>query len=149
MFRRDITRLTQELRALPDDVLWKTVPGVSNCAGNLALHLEGNLREYIGRQLGGVAYTRRRPEEFSATGVPVAELVRRFEELRSLIPDVLARVSAEQLALDYGDPTMGKNMSTRQVVMSLLAHFSYHLGQIDYLRRVLTGNSALDLAPLE
>jgi hypothetical protein len=65
LFRRDLNRLIQELRAFPsDEKLWAVLPGISNSAGNLILHLEGNLREYIGRQLGGVAYTRQRDLEF-------------------------------------------------------------------------------------
>jgi hypothetical protein len=74
LFSRDITRLIQELQAFPDTAsLWKTQPGVTNSAGNLALHLEGNLREYIGRQLGHVDYTRDRPAEFGRKDVEQAE----------------------------------------------------------------------------
>ena len=70
LFARDITRVIQELRAFPDtDSVWKTAPGVTNAAGTLALHLEGNLREYIGRQIGRIDYQRDRPLEFSARGV--------------------------------------------------------------------------------
>jgi hypothetical protein len=65
LFRRDIARLLQQIHAFPDDAsLWQAVPGVNNCAGNLVLHLEGNLREFVGRQLGGVPYQRNRPAEF-------------------------------------------------------------------------------------
>ncbi len=57
LFVRDLERLIQELQAFPDTAsVWKTAPGVTNAAGTLALHLEGNLREYIGRQLGQIAY---------------------------------------------------------------------------------------------
>jgi hypothetical protein len=75
LFRRDLSRLLDQLRAIPsDDALWAAPPGVTNAAGTLALHLEGNLREYIGRQLGGTRSTRRsfsmspcKPENFSCT----------------------------------------------------------------------------------
>src|SRR4029079_9711561 len=74
LFDRDLTRLEQELRAFPDtETLWMVAPGVSSAAGTLALHLEGNLREYIGRQLGHHEYTRDRACEFSARGVPQQE----------------------------------------------------------------------------
>lgn len=54
LFRRDLARLQQEVNAFNDDQgLWLRLPGVENTAGNLVLHLEGNLREFIGRQLGG------------------------------------------------------------------------------------------------
>ena len=53
LFARDLRRLQQQLDAFPDDAtVWATAPGVTNSAATLALHLEGNLREYIGRQLG-------------------------------------------------------------------------------------------------
>src|SRR5512139_1159238 len=87
LFARDLRRLQQELEAFPDDAsLWVTAPGVTNSAGTLALHLEGNLREYIGRQLGGGSYRRDRPAEFSTRGVPQADLVARTDRLRADIP---------------------------------------------------------------
>lgn len=53
LFRRDLTRLNQQIEAFPDDAsLWSVLPGITNSAGNLVLHLEGNLKEFVGRQLG-------------------------------------------------------------------------------------------------
>lgn len=53
LFRRDLTRLGQQIAAFPnDEALWLTLPGVANTAGNLSLHIEGNLREFVGRQPG-------------------------------------------------------------------------------------------------
>ena len=70
LFSRDLTRLVQELQAFPsDESLWERAPGVKNSAGNLVLHLEGNLREFVGRQLGQVAYKRARDQEFAPNGV--------------------------------------------------------------------------------
>src|SRR5579871_6639355 len=88
LLRRDLTRLRQQIEAFPDDgSVWQTGPGVSNSAGNLALHLEGNLREYIGRRLGGIAYERNRPGEFSQKGLSRTALAARIESL-----DVVAAV---------------------------------------------------------
>src|SRR5690242_6977458 len=95
---RDLARLLQELRAFPDtDALWAVAPGVSNAAGTLALHLEGNLREYIGRQVGHFEYTRDRPREFSARGVAQAELIQRIEAVRQAIPPVIGALGPEAL----------------------------------------------------
>jgi hypothetical protein len=147
LFSRDIHRLIQELQAFPDTAaVWKTAPGVSNAAGTLALHLEGNLREYIGRQLGGIEFTRDRPREFSARGVEQAELIARLEKVRDTIPPVIAALSAAQLDADYPEKVLGKPTSTRQFLIHLLGHLNYHLGQVDYLRRFATGNGAIDLA---
>ena len=82
LFQRDLTRLVQELEAFPSqESLWAKVPGISNAAGNLFLHLEGNMREYIGRQLGGVAYTRNRDLEFGSAPITRAALMQRIETL--------------------------------------------------------------------
>jgi hypothetical protein len=149
LFARDITRLAQEVRAFPDTAaLWAVAPGVTNAAGTLALHLEGNLREYIGRQLGGIEYSRDRPLEFSARGVAKEELIRRVEAVRASIPPVIRALAPERLEAAYPERIQGAELSARQFLVHLLAHLGYHMGQIDYLRRVTTGNGANELAAL-
>lgn len=139
LFRRDLARLVQELRAFPDDAtLWRTVPGVTNSAGNLTLHLEGNLREYIGRLLGGIAYTRDRAHEFGARGLTGAELIARVEVVAAMTPGVIASLTPDVLDGPYPD-VPGALQPTKHFLLSLYGHFSYHLGQIGYLRRILTG----------
>ncbi len=150
LYARDLTRLLQELRAFPDTTaLWKTAPGVTNAAGTLALHLEGNLREYIGRQLGEIDYTRDRPLEFSARGVEQTELLARLEAVREMVPRVIGALSTEALDAAYPEPFHGATISTRQYLIHLCGHFNYHLGQIDYLRRFATGDGAIALAGLQ
>jgi len=149
LFAHDLERLAQELRAFPDTAaLWRTAPGVTNAAGTLALHLEGNLREFVGRQLGGIAYVRDRPLEFSARDVPQSELVRRIEAVRDSVPRVIAALPPETLDAPYPEPYNGATLSTRKFLLHLFGHLSYHLGQIDILRRVTTGNGAIALAVL-
>lgn len=149
LYARDLMRVVQELRAFPDAAtVWQTVPGVTNAAGTLALHLEGNLREYIGRQLGKIAYTRQRPLEFSTRGVPQSELVARLESVQEMVPRVIASLSQGQLESTYPEPFYGKPISTRQFLIHLNGHLNYHLGQIDYLRRAVTGAGAIELAHL-
>ena len=148
LFRRDLTRLLQEIQAFPDDQsLWQTLPGVSNCAGNLILHLEGNLREYVGRRLGGIPYQRDRPAEFTQKAVSRSELANRIESLYG-IPEAVERITEEQWCSECGDVLPG-GQSMGQALMSLYGHFHYHLGQIDYLRRILTNGSAVPFAQLE
>jgi hypothetical protein len=149
LYRRDLTRLTQELEAFPDDaILWNVLPGVANSAGNLTLHLEGNLREFIGRQLGEIPYTRQRDAEFSGRGVSRAELAGRIEEVRNLVPSIIAALSDSQMAARYPQEVFGAPISTQQLLFSLYGHLSYHLGQIDYLRRILTEGAAIKFAGL-
>ncbi|MBZ5578998.1 MAG: DUF1572 domain-containing protein [Acidobacteriia bacterium] len=149
LFRRDLTRLLQQVQSFSDEAaLWKTVPGVANSVGNLVLHLEGNLREYIGRQLGGVSYHRQRDSEFAKTTLPAADLVRRVEAVQELIPRVISTLSREECEALFPEDILGAPGATQQVLISLHGHLNYHLGQIDYLRRVLTGGAAVDYAGL-
>ena len=146
LFTRDLRRLSQQLAAFPsDEALWQVAPGVTNSAGNLALHLEGNLREYLGRQVGGIAYSRQRPAEFGATGFSRAELIARIDSVRANIIPCLATANLDAL---FPEEVLGLPLTTRQFVLHLLGHLSYHLGQIDYLRRVNTTQGAIPLAGL-
>ncbi len=149
LYSRDLTRLVQELSAFPDTAtLWQTRAGITNSAGNLALHLEGNLREFIGRLLGKLDYVRDRPREFSDSGIEKADLIARLSAVRDEIPLVVAGLSDDDLAADYPQIYGGMTLSTRQMLIHLEGHLSYHLGQIDYLRRLLTGDGAISLAEL-
>ena len=150
LYTRDLTRLVQEISAFPDTAtLWQTRAGITNSAGNLALHLDGNLREFIGRLLGKHDFTRDRPREFSDSGIEQRDLVARLSAVRDESPLVVANLSAEELDAVYPQPHGGVTLSTRQMLIHLDGHLSYHLGQIDYLRRVLTGEGAISLAELQ
>ena len=116
---------------------------------NLALHLEGNLREFIGRLLGKHDFTRDRPREFSDSGIERRDLIARLSAVRDEIPPVVANLSAEELDAAYPQAHGGITLSTRQMLIHLDGHLSYHLGQIDYLRRVLTGEGAISFAELQ
>jgi len=149
LFHRDLTRLAQQLPAFTgQDVLWQCAPGITNSAGNLCLHVEGNLREFVGRLIGGLSYHRTRDQEFAANGVPLAELAARVEDLRSMVPSVISQLSDAQMqARVPGDP-LGSPVSTQQFLIHLHGHLNYHLGQIDYLRRMLTRGPAVEYAQL-
>jgi uncharacterized damage-inducible protein DinB len=146
---RDLTRLAQEIAAFPDDAsLWRTMPGVSNSAGNLILHLEGNLREYIGRQLGGQSYTRSRQQEFSQTGFTRSELGARFDTLARTIPDIVSGLADADLGRPFPEVVFSGPLSTARFLIHLHGHFHYHLGQIDYLRRISTESGTVNFAQL-
>lgn len=149
LFSRDLTRLIQELEAFPnDEALWQRAPGVTNSAGNLVLHLEGNLREYIGRQLGHVAYTRVRDQEFGLAGLSRDDLVGRMEEVNELVAKVLSELSDSELAAPYPERVLETTLSSHDFLVHLHGHLNFHLGQIDYLRRILTEGSAVAFAGL-
>jgi hypothetical protein len=149
LFVRDLTRLVQELQAFPsEETLWAKVPGISNSAGNLFLHLEGNMREYIGRQLGGVAYSRNRDLEFASPPIPKVEMEQRIEALPRLITRIVSGLPDGVMDANYPEVIGGMKLSTRQFLIHLSGHLNYHLGQIDYLRRVLTGSGAVKFVQL-
>jgi hypothetical protein len=106
-------------------------------SGNLALHIEGNLLEFVGRQLGQLPYKRNRELEFSLRGMPRQELSTRIAELRQSIPAVIQDLSAEQMEMEYPEVVLEVATTTRQFLIHLYGHLNWHLGQIDYLRRIL------------
>jgi len=153
LFHRDLSRLMQQIDAFPeDDLLWRKLPGVSNPAGNLVLHLEGNLREYVGRQLGKIPYSRQRALEFSSSGssngMGVEELSGRVSELRRIVPPTILALSQEELEVEFPEIVLDRPTSTGEFLIHLHGHLNWHLGQIDYLRRVLTGAGAIKAAGL-
>jgi hypothetical protein len=144
LYRRDLPRLAQQLDTFDDRQLWAVMPGITNSAGNLMLHLNGNLREFIGRQIGGVDYVRDRPREFAARDVPREELAAELTSLAGLIAGVLDGLAASRWDEMFPEQVLpGGPMTNRQFVIHLYGHLNYHLGQIDYLRRALTGQGAL------
>jgi hypothetical protein len=144
LFRRDLPRLLHQLEAFDDRHLWSVVPGVTNSAGTLLLHLNGNLREFVGRQIGGVDYTRDRPREFAARDVPRGALVADLTGLAALVPGVLEQMTPERWDEMFPEQVLpGGPITNRQFVIHLYGHLNYHLGQIDYLRRTLTSQGAL------
>ena len=143
LFARDLTRLVRQLDALDDTRLWQVVPGVTNSAGNLMLHLNGNLREFVGRQLGGVPFVRERATEFGAKEVPRQEMTAALTELASVVPGVITRMPDARWEDTFPEQVLGEPLTNRHFVTHLYGHLNYHLGQIDYLRRVLTGEGAL------
>ena len=121
---------------------------MKNSAGNLVLHLEGNLREYIGRQLGRVDYSRVRDQEFALAGISRDDLVQRMEDVKRLVTKVVSELNDGQLAAPYPERVLEATLSSHDFLVHLHGHLNFHLGQIDYLRRILTEGSAVAFAGL-
>jgi hypothetical protein len=140
LFNRDLNRLFKEIDAYTDEaVLWHTAEGISNPAGNLCLHLIGNLNEFIGRQLGEIPYIRNRPLEFSATGVPKKELLQMIENTQKVVEKAIKKVKIKQFKDKYPENVLGYDMTIHYFLVHLNGHLNYHLGQINYHRRILNG----------
>jgi uncharacterized damage-inducible protein DinB len=149
LFKRDIARLGQQIASFSEEAaLWQTPASITNSAGNLMLHIEGNLREYIGRQLGGVPYARDRAKEFSARGIPRDELLARVESLGRTIPAVIEQLTQQQLEGEYPEVVLERALTTQQFLIHLYGHLNWHAGQIDSIRRAATGDGAIKLAGL-
>jgi uncharacterized damage-inducible protein DinB len=139
---RELKALSREIQSFPDDdSLWRTPKGVTNSAGNLALHLTGNLRHYVGARLGGTDYARNRQTEFESRGLSREDLIGRVEETIAVIERVLPRLTVEVLDSDFPEAVGGQTLRTKEFLIHLVTHLAYHLGQIDYHRRVVTGET--------
>jgi uncharacterized damage-inducible protein DinB len=141
IFDRDLQTLAREVEAYADERdLWRLPPGVSNSAGTLALHLAGNVQHYLGAVFGGTGYRRDRPAEFAERDVPRAELLRHIEAARAAVRAAAARADEEQLTGDFREVVGGVRVNAGEYLVHLISHFTYHLGQIDYHRRIITGD---------
>lgn len=138
LFERDLLRLRQEIEAFSDENdLWRTTGKVPNPAGNLCLHLVGNLKTYIGKNLGHFPFVRDREAEFKRRGVARQELLHQIEETRLVVRETLRNLDPNRLSESYPEPVFDYPMTTGYFLLHLTAHLSYHLGQINYLRRAL------------
>jgi Protein of unknown function (DUF1572) len=151
LFARDVVRWKDQIATFQDDAsLWQLAPGITNSAGNLTLHLEGNLRDFIGNCLAGIPYERRRDLEFGGlTGLPKADLLARITSIEEWLPAAVAALTPQQLESEFPKQVWGRPINTGQFLIHLYGHLNYHLGQIGYLRRMLTGASAIHLAELQ
>jgi hypothetical protein len=139
---RELRALDRELAAYPDDQsVWQTPPGISNSAGNLALHMAGNLRHFIGFVFGGTGYTRNRDAEFATRNMSRAEISSIIATTIEELDDAFAKITDDQLAADYPLPLFDSHFKAEDWLIHLAVHLSYHLGQIDYHRRLLTGST--------
>jgi Protein of unknown function (DUF664) len=137
---RDLQTFRQEIELFPsDDAVWQTVPGVTNPAGTLALHICGNLRHYLGAVLGGSGYVRDREAEFRLRGIPRHELVENLLGTEEVVARVLQSLTPEILLAPYPEPMYG-DLRTDWFLLHLGTHLAFHLGQAGYLRRAVTGN---------
>lgn len=139
LYERDLLKLRDEIKNFKDDYnLWRTKDGISNSAGTLALHLTGSLSFTIGTTLGNTGYVRNRELEFSATDVPRAELIAGVDRLIEIVKTVLPGLTQQQLEATYQLEYFGQK-STAWYLTAFYGHLTYHLGQINYLRRILEG----------
>jgi uncharacterized damage-inducible protein DinB len=138
LFDRDLLRLEEEINLYPDEEsIWKLSGEIKNTAGNLCLHLCGNLQHYIGKNLGRISYVRNRDNEFAAKGVSKAELISEVQKTRQAVRESLETLKPSILETEYPEKVYDYPMTTGYFLIHLTAHLNYHLGQINYHRRIL------------
>lgn len=135
---RDLSKLESELLLYPDEAsLWKVDKAIKNPAGNLCLHLCGNLRHYIGAVFGKSGYTRNRDNEFAAKNISRENLIKEIAFAKKAVSDTLPTLTEQQLQANYPEDVLGKPTTTLFFLIHLSAHLSYHLGQVNYHRRLV------------
>jgi hypothetical protein len=140
---RDLDALRREIQAYArEDDLWTVPPGIQNSAGTLARHAAGNLQHFIGAQLGGTGYVRDRDAEFAGRTVPRSELEAGLAQTMRAVRTTLDTLAPERLAEPYPLEVGGVRLSTGMFLVHLATHLAYHLGQVDYHRRLVTGEGA-------
>lgn len=138
LFERDLNRLKIEIESYKDESkIWLVAPNIANAAGNLCLHLIGNLNTYIGATLGGTNYVRNRELEFSLKNIPQKELIKKIEETITVVNESLNSITQEEVEAEYPILVLAEKTSTAFFLVHLTTHLAYHLGQINYHRRLL------------
>jgi hypothetical protein len=137
LFEQDLLKLKAEIASFKNEEnIWRKADGITNTAGTLVLHLVGNLNYVIGTIIGGTGYVRNREQEFSLTGVSREKLIADIEGTVEVIKTSLATINPARLEETYALEMFGKK-STAYYLTRFYGHFNYHLGQVNYLRRIL------------
>jgi uncharacterized damage-inducible protein DinB len=138
VFNGDLHKLKTEIGLYKnEDRLWHIEKGIANSAGNLCLHLVGNLNTYIGAEIGKTNYIRHRELEFSLKNIPKAELLKKIEDTIIVVDESLDKITDDEMESEYPLLVFDKKTSTGYFLIHLATHLTYHLGQVNYHRRLL------------
>ncbi|MEQ9301284.1 MAG: DUF1572 family protein [Cyclobacteriaceae bacterium] len=138
LFQRDLDKLIVELEAYQGHELWEVKKGIKNSGGNLALHLNGNLQHFIGAVLGETGFVRERDKEFSLKDVPVGDIIKDVEVTKKVIEDTLLnKLETSNLDDIYSVKIRPEEFTVGAFLFHLYGHLSWHLGHINYLRRMI------------
>ena len=138
LFTRDLNKLRNEIEWYKkEENLWKIEGHIANSAGNLCLHLIGNLNTFIGKEMGNTGYVRNRELEFSAKNVPRLDLVDKIDETIQVVNNSLANLDDSSVENDYPVIVFEGKTSIGYMLVHLATHLTYHLGQINYHRRLI------------
>jgi len=137
-FENDINKLIDEISLYKDENdLWKLNSEIKNAPGTLALHIAGNLQHFIGAQLGKTGYERERDNEFSQRNISREILVQGLQESLHIVRTTFSKLSDEDLIKNFPIPFQNKIRPTIEILFILYGHLNYHLGQVNYHRRLV------------
>jgi hypothetical protein len=140
LIARDLAATRREVEAYPDEALiWAAVPGLPNSGGVLVRHICGNLQHFIGTVLGRTGYRRNRDAEFAGPPDPREWLLQEIDQAARSVGDTLRQVTSEHLRMEYPLPIADHRIETERFLVHLAVHLGFHLGQLDYHRRAVTG----------
>ena len=138
LFERDLNRLKVDIAAYTDEkIMWTTTGKIKNSAGNLCIHLVGNLKHYLGNGLLNNGYVRDRNFEFSCTFMEKKELLNQIDEAIDIVKKSLDQLSEKQLKDDFPIQIWTTKTGMAFTLIHIHSHLNYHLGQINYHRRLL------------
>jgi uncharacterized damage-inducible protein DinB len=130
-------KIRAALRSIPADRLWWRPYPTANSAGNLVLHLAGNLRQWVISGIGGAPDVRARDAEFAATdGWNHDTLLALLESTCREAVQVIGTLDAESLAASR--TIQGRDTSVLSALYHVVEHFSGHTGQLIFLAKQLT-----------
>lgn len=137
-FDRDLKKVTNELMCYSDESrIWKVAPGITNSAGNLTLHIVGNLNHYIGSIMGDTGYERDREKEFTDKDIPREDLIHMLDDANQIITESILQFPEDWFSRTYPGGATKEPMTYEYYMFHLVSHLNYHLGQINYHRRLL------------
>ena len=138
MFERDLKKLQAELTAFSDEkLIWKVAGNISNSTGTLVLHLVGNLNHFIGSVMGNSGYVRNREAEFSNRGVSRTDMLTKIDSTIEVVTKTLLQFPEDRFKENYPHAVFGEPMTYEFFMFHLVGHLNYHLGQVNYHRRLL------------
>jgi len=148
ILHRDLATAAREVEAYPDETgIWAPVPGLPNTGGVLVRHVSGNLQHFVGAVLGATGYRRDRDAEFGAPPWPRARLLAELETTSRVVAGTLPSLALQRLQAPYPQPVAQQTLTTLDFLIHLAVHCGFHLGQLDYHRRAVSGAS-ISVAPM-
>ena len=138
LYEKELDKLAEEINAYTsDEQLWKISGDILNSGGNLCLHITGSLQHFIGATLGDSGYIRNREAEFKLKNIPRQKLLEEIENSKRVVIDTLEQVSKKELDSEFPIRVLDEPATTEYMLVFFLRHVGYHIGQINYHRRLV------------